>query len=215
MDIPINAEVQCVDGECGRSTYVILNPTTRRMTHIVVQEKELPHIERLVPITMVADSTPERIRLHCAKDQLETMEDFIETHFIPADASYIRDVYGAYGTYGPNGIYGGYMMWPYVIPEDVQMPVEEENVPPGELAVHRGAQVHATDGHVGRVDEFLVDPTKGNATHIVLREGHLWGQKDVTIPISQIGRIEEEDIYLKIDKASIEKLPAIPIHRWW
>ena len=30
-------------------------------------------------------------------------------------------------------------------------------MPPGELAVRRGSHVRATDGDVGRVDEFLVD----------------------------------------------------------
>jgi hypothetical protein len=47
----------------------------------------------------------------------------------------------------------------------------------------------------------------------VLREGHLWGQKDVTIPVSQIERIEEDAVHLKLDKRSIEALPAIPVRR--
>jgi sporulation protein YlmC with PRC-barrel domain len=215
MDIPLDAEVKCVDGNCGRSTYVILNPATKEMTHIVVQEKELLPIERLVPISMIEDSTPERIQLKCTKDQLGEMERFIETHFIPADPSYLGDWYDAYARYGPGGMYGGYMVWPYAVPADGQVPVEEEKVPAGELALRRGAHVHATDGQVGRVDEFLIDPEKGHVTHLVLREGHLWGQKDVTIPVSHIKRIEADDVYLTIDKSRIESLPEIPIHRWW
>jgi sporulation protein YlmC with PRC-barrel domain len=105
-----------------------------------------------------------------------------------------------------------YRMWPYVIPE-VLMPIEHMHIPPGELAVRRGARVRATDGHVGRVDEFMVDPTNGHITHLVLREGHPWGQKDVTIPVSQIERIEENAVYLRLDKHSIEALPAIPVRR--
>jgi sporulation protein YlmC with PRC-barrel domain len=73
--------------------------------------------------------------------------------------------------------------------------------------------VEATDGHAGRVDEFLVDPANGHITHLVLREGHLWGQKDVTIPVAQIDRIEDGAVYLKLDKESIGALPAIPIRR--
>ena len=69
---------------------------------------------------------------------------------------------------------------------------------------------------VGRVDEFLVDPENDDhITHIVLREGHLWGQKDVTIPISDIERIKENTVYLKIDKRKIEALPTIPVRRKW
>jgi sporulation protein YlmC with PRC-barrel domain len=66
---------------------------------------------------------------------------------------------------------------------------------------------------VGKVDEFLVDLSDGHITHLVLREGHLWGQKDVTIPVSEIQRIEEDTVYLKLDKHSIEKLPGIPVKR--
>jgi hypothetical protein len=35
----------------------------------------------------------------------------------------------------------------------------------------------------------------------------------VTIPISEIERIEENMVYLKLNKRDIGKLPAIPIRR--
>ena len=79
--------------------------------------------------------------------------------------------------------------------------------------VHRVIKRLSADGRVGRVDEFLVDATDGHITHLVLREGHLWGQKNVLIPVSQIERVEEETIYLKLDKRAIESLPIIPIRR--
>lgn len=206
MDIPIDAAVECTDGPCGRSTYVILDPVTRRVTHLVVKERDLVHIERLVPISLVKESAPETIHLRCNQDKLGRLEHFIETHFVPVDPAAIGDMYDAYQ---------GQMMWPYVIPEDVTVPLEEERVPPGELAVHRGAQVHAIDGHVGAVDEFMVEPGSGLITHLVLREGHLWGQRDVTIPVSGIDRIKDGDVFLKLDKASVEALPSIPVRRWW
>jgi sporulation protein YlmC with PRC-barrel domain len=206
MEIPIDAAVECTDGPCGRSTYVVLNPVTRKVTHLVVKEKDLLHIERLVPMSLVKESTPQKIHLRCNKDKLGRLEYFIETHFVPADPVYSGSMYEAYE---------GHMLWPYVIPENATIPLEEEQVPPGELAVHRGAQVHATDGQIGRVDEFLIEPESGHITHLVLREGHLWGQRDVTIPVSAIERIQESDVYLKLDKASVEALPAIPIRRWW
>ena len=63
----------------------------------------------------------------------------------------------------------------------------------------------------GGRNEFLVNPTNGHITHLILREGHLWGQKDVTIPVSQIQRIEEDAVYLKLDKRHVAALPAIPV----
>jgi len=199
MDIPINAEVHCADGHCGQSTYVVLNPTTSQVTHLVVKEKRFPHTEYLVPIDQVVETTPHLIRLRCTEQELAAMEPFIETEFVQSSfPAYIGDPF---------------VMWPYVVPEMMAIPLEHERIPPGELAVRRGAQVEATDGHVGQVDEFLIDPASGHITHLVLREGHLWRQKEVTIPVSEIDRIEEDSVYVKLDKRSIEALPAIPIRR--
>jgi sporulation protein YlmC with PRC-barrel domain len=199
MDIPVNADVYCNDHHCGVSTYIIINPTTKKVTHLVVKEKAFPHIERLVPIELVLETSPHKIQLRCSQNQLEEMESFIKTEFIRTEI--------------PEYVGDQFMIWPYAIPKTEMISVEYERIPPGELAVRRGARVEATDGHAGRVDEFLVNPADGHITHLVLREGHLWGQKDVTIPISQIDHIQENTVYLKLDKCGVETLPSIPIHR--
>jgi sporulation protein YlmC with PRC-barrel domain len=198
MDLPINVNVFCSDDRGGVSTYVILNPTTEQATHLVVKEKEFPHTERLVPIDLISETTPHQIQLRCTKHQLAKMKQFIETEFVRRETPSYMDPF---------------MWWPYAIPESEIVTVEHERIPAGELAVHRGTRVEATDGHAGRVDEFLIDPTNEHITHLVLREGHLWGQKDVTIPISAIDHIEDDTVYLKFNKRSIEDLPTIPIRR--
>jgi sporulation protein YlmC with PRC-barrel domain len=79
------------------------------------------------------------------------------------------------------------------------------------LALRRGAKVRATDGRIGQVDEFLVDPETGYITHLVLREGLPWDKKHITIPLSDVERIEEDTVYLKLDKNSVRALPSIPL----
>jgi sporulation protein YlmC with PRC-barrel domain len=202
MDIPVNAQVKCADGPCGRCTHVVLNPTTEDVTYLVVKEEHFPHTERLVPVRWVMETTPELIRLRCAGDKVAELQPFIATEYIKVDIP------------GYEG--GPCMMEPYVVPEAKWVAMEHECLLPGELAVRRGTQVEATDGHVGRVDEFLVNPANGyNITHLILREGHLWGQRDVTIPVSEIDRMGEDTVHLKMDKRSIEALPAIPVRRRW
>jgi hypothetical protein len=97
----------------------------------------------------------------------------------------------------------------------VQVPVEHQQIPPGELAVQRGTRVEATDGFVGKVNEFVVNPENGHITHMLMQEGHLWGQKDVIIPLSAMGEPHEDTVFLKIDKHQIESLPTFPVHRRW
>jgi sporulation protein YlmC with PRC-barrel domain len=200
MDMPINVDVLCGEQECGRSTYVILNPKTREITHVVVREKAFPHVERLVPVDMVTESTPSFIRLRCGEEELAQQKRFTQTEFLGVDTA--------------RSASGSILMWPYAYPVMPLIPLEHEQIPPGELALRRGTAVEASDGRVGRIDEFLVDPTNDYITHLIMREGHLWGQKDVTIPVSAIDRIEEDVVYLKLNKEEIAALPAIPVqHR--
>jgi sporulation protein YlmC with PRC-barrel domain len=201
MDIPIGVDVECADGSCGKSSYVVVNPIRREITHIVVEPGGLlVQPERLVPLDLVVESTPSLIRLNCTKDEFEALESFVDLEYIKGDLSDFDYA-------------GEYLLAPYRLPDAVLTPVEVEQIPPDELAVRRGARVEATDGHVGRVDEFLIDPESEHITHLVMREGHLWGQRDVTIPISKVDRMEENTVYLKLDKESVEALPTIPVRR--
>jgi hypothetical protein len=170
---------------------------TDEVTHLVIEQETFPPTDRMVPVSLIVESTPRRIVLSCSTAELSEMPHFTETEFIPSAGSEGRPL----------------MVWPYVVPESAAMILEHERVPPGELAVHRGAHVRASDGHAGQVDEFLVDPETCHITHLVMREGHLWGQKDIAIPVSDILRMDEDTVYLKLDKASIEALPTIPMRR--
>ncbi len=202
MDISIDADVQCTDGAAGRSTCVVLNPVTRKVTHLVVKEDSFPRLERLVPMVMVAETSPGQITLTCSQQELHRLEAFIETEFLTGESPHV-----AYRL-------GEYRFWPYILAEDPVFAVEHERVPPGELAVRRGSRVRATDGDIGRVDEFLVDREAEHITHLVLREGHLWGQKDVFIPVSKIGQIDEGRVYLTLSKEEVANLPTVRIRHW-
>ena len=97
---------------------------------------------------------------------------------------------------------------------DTYIPVKLSNIPPGEMAVQRGARVEATDGTVGQVDELLINSNNMQVTHLVLLERHLLEHREITIPVSQIDRVYEDKVYLKLDRQSVEQLPTTPIQRW-
>jgi uncharacterized membrane protein/sporulation protein YlmC with PRC-barrel domain len=201
--IPLNAKVECMDGACGESITVIVNPTTHKVTHFVVKYEQLPdHDQRLVAVDQVLDTSSGLVRLRCTRDELAGMEPFLETQYIKTEQPV--PTYEAYDSY----------MFPYVTQmETVDMAIEVERVPSGGLAVRRGTQVEASDGHVGEVGELVMDPSTGDITHLVLREGHLWGKKEITLPISAIDYVEEDTVVLKLDKEALEALPAIPVVR--
>ncbi|HTX79605.1 MAG TPA: hypothetical protein VMC62_08055 [Longilinea sp.] len=202
IDLPTNAEVHCSDGIAGFSTFVIGNPINHRMTHVVVQSDVLPFYEYLVPVDQVAETTPNMIKLNCTLEDLRQKELFKVEKFIPTEMP-------------------GNLSWPYCVPipgaveeEAAYIPVEHQNIPWGEQALRRGARVEASDGYIGQVEELLINSTNMQVTHLVLLERHIFKQREITIPVSQIDRVNENTIYLKLNRQSVEALPTTPIQRW-
>jgi hypothetical protein len=154
MEIPVNAQVESTDGVCGRSVFVVINPVIDQVTHLVVKEGSSPDTEYIVPVDCVTETKSDTIRLSCSKAELEKMDPFITTTFIEEK---VPDRNSAYGgeMYGMGSNY--YL--PYVtLEKTIFVPEENQQVPPGELALRRGTRIAATDGPVGHINEFVVDP---------------------------------------------------------
>jgi uncharacterized protein YrrD len=199
MDIHIDAEVFCGGESCGEVTYVIIEPINDEVTHFVVKENSFPHIERLVSIKHIVKADLEKVVLDCTPEEFSKMENFVEYEFIRG----ISPIYG----------YGSGELW---MPSLSMMELEHIQVPAGELAIHYGAKVFAKDGHIGKIDDFLIkSKNNGHITHIVLKEGHLWAAKNVTIPVSEIRKIDDEGIHLKLKKKEIEALPSVKASGWF
>jgi uncharacterized membrane protein/sporulation protein YlmC with PRC-barrel domain len=200
IDIPLDAKVECTDGYAGQSSHVIINPITKELTHFVVQHKQQDEtVDRLVPVEKVVETGPNLIRLSLATAELAEMEPFTSSHYLKVDV--------------PDYDYVYVMPYHALPTKTVDKAVTDELIPPGELAVRRGAKVEATDGSVGHVEGFLVDPESGHISHLVVREERLFGNKEVTLPISTIDSAHQDMIFLKLDKAAVEALPAIPVQR--
>lgn len=202
MDVPLNVKVQCVDGECGKTTTIILNPVTTEVTHVVVKDR---HREYMVPLGLVAESSTDRVTLNVKRDELAQQTPFVRTQFVGQEM--LDDGYDA----APIAAEMDAVMWPYNSLDDnyLDMYLQVEQVPHDELAIHRGAHVEASDGHIGTVDEFIINPENNHITYLVLKEGHLWGKRSVTIPISEIEQIEQDTVFLKLDKDAVKSLPAV------
>jgi sporulation protein YlmC with PRC-barrel domain len=208
MDISINAKVFCTDGECGHLTCVLINPANKKITHVIVKERGMLGQERMVSVEDIVDSLPEKLTLRLDKESFRRLENFTSIKYVSGE-----DPFGAY-------LPEHYYLHPFVMPAydseyDYNTYYKQvENIPAGELAIYQGAEVFATDGRIGKVDEFLVSPKDNKITHLVLREGHIWDQKHVTIPLSAIDHINIDGVHLTLTKDAISRLPAIPFRRF-
>lgn len=215
IDIPISlhAKVNCLDGACGKVSQIIVNPVMQTVTHLVVQDQDFENSDqRLVALDHIISVDPKLITLGCSKADVAAMEPFTKTHYIETQVTdySIRDIENFGLSADPSPI----MSWPYATPTTTEyVPVEDEQIPPGEINVRRGALVEAMDGEVGKVDEFLLESNTGHITHLVLREGHLWATKEIAIPLKAIARMAGDLVLLKLNKREVADLPPIPIHR--
>jgi sporulation protein YlmC with PRC-barrel domain len=204
----IGADASCTDGVCGEVSRVVIDPVAGELTHLVVEPKGRQGLGRLVPLDLV-DATGGEIRLRCTRAEFEDLGAAEQTQFVPGTRGY--------AAYGPEQV----LAWPYSglgsvagVAGDMVSGVSEtvtyDSIPLGEVAVRRGERVHATDGEIGQVEGLVIDPRNRHVTHVLLQEGHLWGRKEVAIPISAVTGIDD-GIRLSIAKHQVQDLPPVDI----
>ena len=217
-EFAIGAEASATDGPVGKVSRVVVDPVAKALTHLVVEPGLRQGPSRLVPLDLVDGGGASEVRLSCTKAEFENLEPAEETKFIPRTTSFgsygAGDVlswpyYGAAGIGDLDGIGGAGGMGT----EDgspVPRTVTYDTVPVGEVGVRRGQPALATDGAIGHVQGLVVHPDTGRVTHVLLQEGHLWGKKEVAIPISAVDTTVD-GTQLKIAKQDVENLPPVNI----
>lgn len=172
--VTIGAGVSCSDGACGKVTRVVVDPIAREVTHLVVEPRHHLGLTRLVPLSLVEDTTGD-VLLSCTIAEFEQLDPAEETHFVTGASRHQDDEQQQafswpYVTLGSGGAIGA------AVP-DIPQTVTYDTVPLGEVEVRRGQHVHATDGEIGRVHGLVIDPSNHHVSHVLLAEGHLWGRK--------------------------------------
>lgn len=206
----IGSEVRCVDGECGVVILVVVDPVANKLAHLVVRPDE--GWPRLVPVAL-ARPDDKGVFLTCTTAEFEALEQAQETHFVPStrgDLGYPHDHVASWPFFGlgPAGPTLG-MLAPE--PPTVSHAEVQDRVPAGEVRIRRGEPVNAVDGGIGRVRGLVVDPADDAVTHVLLDEGHLWGKKQVAIPISAVTGIDEAGVAVRLDKDQIKDLPPVEV----
>jgi sporulation protein YlmC with PRC-barrel domain len=206
----IGSTASCRNGACGKVSRVVVNPVARRVTHLVIEPAHRSGLGRLVPLGLVeaegAGGAGGDIQLRCTTEEFDRLPHAEETDFLPGGSGY--------GDYEAHEAY----YWPYFGIEGGAYPgvanaaglVTRDMLPPGEIGVRRGERVRATDGEIGKVEGLVVDSDGGHVTHVLLQAGHLWGRKEVAIPIDAVERMEDS-VTVKLTKREIEELPAVDL----
>jgi hypothetical protein len=221
--LELGRAVNCTDGPLGKLADVVIDPTKRVVTHLVVEPDGDQGKARLVPIELASAEEGEgpAIAVRCSVEEAGRLEPVEETAYIRLGESpelepgwemgvesVLAEPYYVYGYVGGPG----YESMP--ADYDPHVSVIYDRIPKGEVEVRRASEVTSADGHqLGKVDGFLVGEDDA-ITHFVLERGHLWGKREVTIPINAVASVFTDAVTLTLTKDEVGELPSVRVHRW-
>ena len=219
MRLDLGSPVRCTDDAFGELADVVIDPTSRCVTHLVVQPRRLSEPARLVPIEMASggEAANETIVLDGSIEEISQLEEVRET-------AYLR--LGEFPVEDPDWQVGveEILAQPYYqsfdaagvapIAYDDHVTLTYDRIPKGEVEIRRASPVTSSDGHhLGHVDGFVVDGRE-HIGHLVLEHGHLWGKREVVIPIGAVARVETDAVVLTLSKDEVGALESHRVHRW-
>ena len=217
MRLELGTPVRCTDDTFGELADVVIDPISERLTHLVVRPRDQEsQPARLVPIELAeASEEKSEISLHGTVEEVNRLEPVHEFAYLRLGEAPVEDPdwdvgvedvlampYYEADPLGPNPNY------------EPNVGMTYDRVPKGEVEIRRSSAVTSADGHdLGQVDGFLVDG-EGQITHFILERGHLWGRREITIPIGAVAKVETDAVTLSLSKDEVGALPSVRVHRW-
>jgi sporulation protein YlmC with PRC-barrel domain len=212
----MGAPVVATDGACGKLSGAVIDPIANALTHLVVEPERHHALGHLVPVDLV-ESSGDEIRLRCTVAEFQALDEAEEVQLVPVPEDERSPAWGRtyqwpyYGLGMLTGGMGAGGMGEFETPHHhTPQPTVAERVPLGEVEVRRGDRVHATDGWIGSVAGLVIDPADHHVTHVLLSEGHLFGRKQVAIPIRKTARVGDE-IRVDLTKQEVGELPPVSL----
>jgi len=218
MRLDLGSPVRCTDGDFGELADVVIDPKTRRVTHLVVQPHHGGEQARLVAVerAQAGESSDATISLACTVAEMREFELVRESAYLRLGEVPVEDPDWDVGIEDPLALppptgmgtfgAGGVDIDPHVM-------LSYDRIPMGEVEIRRTSSVTSADGHhLGHVDGFVLDGEQQIA-HLVLEHGHLWGRREVVIPASAVARVETDEVTLTLAKDEVGALPSTRVHR--
>ncbi len=214
MQLRLGTHVRCEGKVIGEVADVVIDPVSRRLTHVVVEANDSE--ARLVPASLVSDGDTDahELVITCTRDEFDELRSVLEFSYVSLDEFPAPDGNSDVGveTVISMPLYGAEEFGDYAGEVGSSVGLAYHRIPKGEAEVRRSSAVISADEHqIGSACGFIV--YDGRVTHVVLERGHLWGTRDITIPIDAVEAIETDELRLSITKDEVSALPSVRVHR--
>lgn len=213
MKLNLESRLRCSDGVKVRFADVVIDPRTRSVTHVVVVPDRQSHEARLVPLGDVDDHDENDLRLRCSDADLDDYPLASRTDYLQAGQSPVAEPGWAVGIEDVlalphfEGDFGD--GW-----YDDHLTFGWDRIPAGDVEIRRDSVVTSVEGReIGHVDGFVCDHD-GHITHLVLKQGHVFGRRDLALPIGKVRRLQNGRVSVELTADQIDGLPSVSVHRW-
>jgi sporulation protein YlmC with PRC-barrel domain len=208
MRLELGTPVHCTDEQLGALADVVIDPVSKRLTHLVVSIHGRPGPARLVPMDMVSTDPEERLCVGCTVGEaarLEAVQDF----------AYLR--MGDFPVSDPKWDVGveNVLAMPYypmsdmtgnALAYDDHVSVSFDRVPKGEVEIRRTSTVMGSDGkRIGHVEGFVLADDE-HITHILVEHRHLLRRRRTMIPIGAVEKVETDSVTVRLTSADVTSL---------
>jgi sporulation protein YlmC with PRC-barrel domain len=207
-----NAAVLTVDGQTvGSLNRVVVEPESRTLNAIVVRTGGLFNKEeKVVPISLVAETLEDQIRLNEKARDMDDFPPFEEQ--VAANGS--ESARRSSPTENPPLTAAGHpdAGLPAIpslpaVPAGSMVTEVRQNIPAGTIAMEETPKIITLEGiHAGDVERILADPADDHLTHLLVSNG-LFKKTVKLIPIQWVAMLGMEHIHLKVKKSELDKLP--------
>jgi uncharacterized protein YrrD len=210
MRLELGAPIGCRDSELGELADVVLDPGSRRVTHLVVR----PHHHelmspRLVPVGLAeARGQDAGLLLRCTLREFDALDPIREYASVPLGPPRAGDPEWDVGKID-------------VVAPAVPMPMGTgetsylteptmiyDRVPKDEIELGRASPVRSRDGHhLGHILALTVDG-EWLLTSFVLVRRHLWMRRHLEVPATAVDGMGTDLVTLSLTRREASKLPA-------
>lgn len=208
LEVHEGATVESADGSrLGTVERFVVDPSTRAMTHVVIEKGVFFSEEKVIPIQAIEQDTDEdhvRLRPEIAPADLP---DFEEAHYVELDSA-SRERLVPHGSRAYTWSYPvlpttGYPLYPAAPPASRAIETEE-NVPEGTIAIDKGTNVISADGaDVGKVRGVGLSDD-GRLAFITMDPGFFHDER--VIPAHWIENVRGDLIQLAVNEATLREI---------
>jgi uncharacterized protein YrrD len=199
----IGSKLECTDGEIGKVIEFYFDDDTWIVRYLIVktgswlsEQKVLISTNVLIKNSDKADSFPVNLTM----EQIRNSPDIDTERPVSRQQEIELSKYYNELSYAGNGFFAGGSIWgidnPSVIMDQkIVKENESDKRPDDDLHLRSSYQVtgyhiHATDGEIGHVKDFIIDDENWKILYLVV-DTHNWiGGKKVLIPVANIKEVQ-------------------------